>query len=1649
MSTSRVLLLAAALLAGCSYEYRNPAEALRAGEIGGRTINADQLVLDGVAVSVKGSPLDARSRASGRFAVLPLPTGRHTLVLRKGSSRALQREVDIAPASDGQPQSIWLGDVEVPAAVAIAGECMLPGGAPIAAGGIVVDEASGETATLAGGVTGRYVLSGLAVGSHRIRVFALDLAGTPFVAGPVDVTFAPSDAGTQKTLARLTLRAPRAALVPVRLRVSVSGRIPGLALSDLAVTGLGQPVAVGRDGLVEVAVPEGPWTVSVQVPASAEGAIPPRPLSFVAVAGAPIDLGTLYVASAAAREQAEGACHADADCAPGTCGPDGLCRGYVAPPAAPASVPFCDRTTLGCEVGATIGLVSRVTTTCVSAGASSVGVTCGACCTPDAITVLCADDGTRGCRPPTLATISGTIGGDARADVSVSLVGEGVDRVTFSAFDGQFAFSGIPDGTYQVAAFADGFDFTPPTATVVVAGGVDVTSVDFVAAAWRTTFTVAGSVSAAPQPELPVWVYIIDSSLPHYVGTTVAAGTYRVDGVPPGRYGVSPQLPPGYTATPPEQNVLVVDADVFDVNFVVSWSGFSVAGAVVGQLPAGGLQVLLTSAAAPTDPPLVASTDTWGGYQFIHLDPGTYSVSAAPVPGYAFAPSVAVVVENANVWAPDLTSTWVGFVVTGAVSGLLPPGVPVVLSSLDLPADPALVATTSGTGAYAFSHLNPGRYAVTAGPLPGYTFSTVEVVVTAADVAAPDVVATWVGFAVSGAVSAASPASPAGLRMLLSSSAAPLDPPLVATTGASGAYQFSGLSPGSYTVTPAPVPGYSFAPAAVPVTVVAVDVAVTDVVATWTGFSVTGSVSGLVQAGLRVVLSSVDVPTDPPLLTTTSDTGAYAFTHLNPGRYAVTAGPVPGYTFSTVEVVVAAADVAAPDVVATWVGFAVSGTARTAGVGRAGVEVRLLSPPLVTTTDAAGGYRFAGLNPGSYTVVAQSPGNYVTPAQRVAQVTAADVGGQDFSVVPPLQIAGALAGGPTAGVLVTLQGPAQAITVTDGSGAYAFPNLVPGTYTVTPSVTGTTVDPMQRVVTLTEGDALTEDFTTAAGVQSWVCATWCWDAPGPFGAPAIVDVAVTPDTGDVWVASARELIRFDGWFWIQQFSSASNLHALWSAGSEAWAVGDAETYHWDGVNWGWTRVEAPVAGGVSLFDVWGASTTDVWAVGSGGTIMHSNGISWQPWYGGPATANLYAVAGSGPGDVWAVGEEGVFHFDGTSWTAPAGRVTSRLTAVYAGASNDAWAVGAALHHWDGTSWTTVTDPAVSGTPTGVWGTSFNDVWVGMAGTIANWNADTSRWTAYPSPSGSHPLTRFAGATTEAWGVADGLVVRWNGTAWGPYSHGPRSDVTAVWAPGNGDTFLFRWDSALGWGTYDLTQGGTSSSGLLGAGVFVRGAWGSATTDVWTVGSAGTILHYDGVAWIPTTSGTSVVLNGVAGTAANDVWAVGDQGTILHWDGTGAWSAIASGTTGALTGVWAAAANDAWAVGVDPADGQSLVLHWDGTSWSPWAGAPRTNPLAGVWGLSATNVVAAGSPGDGTESMAMHWDGASWTTITTGSTATLHAVGDCQGSLYVVGSGGTALIWNGTGFTPSATPLPPDIALTGVGWGILVGERGTMLSMRAL
>ena len=256
--------------------------------------------------------------------------------------------------------------------------------------------------------------------------------------------------------------------------------------------------------------------------------------------------------------------------------------------------------------------------------------------------------------------------------------------------------------------------------------------------------------------------------------------------------------------------------------------------------------------------------------------------------------------------------------------------------------------------------------------------------------------------------------------------------------------------------------------------------------------------------------------------------------------------------------------------------------------------------------------------------------------------------------------------------------------------------------------------------------------------------------------------------------------------------------------------------------------------------------------------------------------------------------------------------------------------------------------------------------------LARWNGQS--WTVDKPPTGTPSVRILQGVWSDgpnnAWAVGNsGTILRWNGTSWSVVSDilhpvelgGP--SYNAVW--GSGSTVLIG-------GTSGILRCSTGSCANDGAppGGNLFGVCGTSTSNVFAVGAAGRILHYNGTAWTPMTSPTSRTLVRAWGSGASDVWAVGDS-VLLHYDGT-AWKSVPmigdlqhaqSGVFSQFQGnvfqlgLWGSAANDVY-LGGD--FGQ--IIRWNGTEWRQLrtGSGHRVVGIAGVPGFGAIAVLQAGT-----------------------------------------------------------------------------------------
>ena len=146
--------------------------------------------------------------------------------------------------------------------------------------------------------------------------------------------------------------------------------------------------------------------------------------------------------------------------------------------------------------------------------------------------------------------------------------------------------------------------------------------------------------------------------------------------------------------------------------------------------------------------------------------------------------------------------------------------------------------------------------------------------------------------------------------------------------------------------------------------------------------------------------------------------------------------------------------------------------------------------------------------------------------------------------------------------------------------------------------------------------------------------------------------------------------------------------------------------------------------------------------------------------------------------------------------------------------------------------------------------------------------------------------------------------------------------------------------------------------------------------------------------------------------------------------------VKTGTTSCLYGVWGSGKDDVWLVGgiKSSAGARALIFRWDGVEIQQMALSGAAAAAAGetmykVWGHGPDDVFVVGSSGT-----VIRWDGTEWTAASVDADVRLAAIhGDAERAFVVGGTAsGAVLQWNGTGWTDIAGPDMPRLSSAYVG-----------------
>lgn len=419
---------------------------------------------------------------------------------------------------------------------------------------------------------------------------------------------------------------------------------------------------------------------------------------------------------------------------------------------------------------------------------------------------------------------------------------------------------------------------------------------------------------------------------------------------------------------------------------------------------------------------------------------------------------------------------------------------------------------------------------------------------------------------------------------------------------------------------------------------------------------------------------------------------------------------------------------------------------------------------------------------------------------------------------------------------------------------------------------------------------------------------------------------------------------------------------------------------------------------------------------------------------------LYGVVGDGE-RLYLAGANGtLMERSENGWRRVASSVGTVLRGV-APREHDVFAVGVrgdrgVVIRWDGAQ---LSEQAFNNAlPVAVYADDERGMAVGSGPDILLLDPQSGRWTASPGPT-TEPLLAVDGSTGELHvvGSRGAVYKRTEAGAWIALHDNPlpqlqtKAVVRGAEAWAISDTHLRRFSDGA-WRTVTLpdspqltlTALGATSGGAVLAGVTTAGAvhflfedgddfkvvaspvpgrieaiWGASSKDVYAVGQAGLLMHFDGEAWEVLRQGELANVADIAVFEGPEVFAVANEcttaactfrrGVVMRRDAAGEWVKMPGTFSTELWGIGGKGPDELWAVGRS-----GSAFRWNGSSWTNSFASTNLNDVAVCGGVTYV-------AGDG---QLLVESGGSFSPVVTAGTVPLRALACGQGKVYVVGDG---------------------------------------------
>lgn len=205
---------------------------------------------------------------------------------------------------------------------------------------------------------------------------------------------------------------------------------------------------------------------------------------------------------------------------------------------------------------------------------------------------------------------------------------------------------------------------------------------------------------------------------------------------------------------------------------------------------------------------------------------------------------------------------------------------------------------------------------------------------------------------------------------------------------------------------------------------------------------------------------------------------------------------------------------------------------------------------------------------------------------------------------------------------------------------------------------------------------------------------------------------------------------------------------------------------------------------VTLSDIWGSDSSNVFATGYG-VILHFNGSGSWTEMTIPHAAPFAALWGNAGDDVFAGGSSTILRWNGASWVRQIAPTGTNVRGLWSDGSHH-YAVGAMgdeILHDSGSGWEFEVVPSTA-VLNSVWGSGPDHVVaVGEAGTILHYRE--GEWTKVQDVPTFLSLRRVWGtASDDIFAVGDaGTLIHYDGQVWSPIRSNTQVELRAIWKAG--------------------------------------------------------------------------------------------------------------------------------------------------------------------------------------------------------------------------------------------------------------------------